>query len=83
MPPRPKKFICPFKLNGIEYIDYKDPKLLAQYITYYRSIQSRFHTGVSLKMQKQLASAVKKARIMGLLPFVRYVGLCVYSFFGG
>jgi small subunit ribosomal protein S18 len=72
MPPRPKKFICPFKLNGIEYIDYKDPKLLAQYITYYRSIQSRFHTGVSLKMQKQLASAVKKARIMGLLPFVRY-----------
>ncbi len=72
MPPRPKKYICPFARSGITYIDYKDPKLLSQYITYYRSIQSRFHTGVSLKMQKQLASAIKKARIMGLLPTVRY-----------
>lgn len=72
MPPKPKKYICPFQKAGITSIDYKDPKLLSQYITYYRSIQSRFHTGVSLKMQKQLASAVKKARIMGLLPFVRY-----------
>lgn len=72
MPPRPKKFIDPFVQAGIEYIDYKDPKLLAQYITYYRSIQSRFHTGTSLKNQKQLASAIKKARQMGLLPYVRY-----------
>lgn len=72
MPPKPKKYICPFKRAGITNIDYKDPKLLSQYITYYRSIQSRFHTGVSLKMQKQLANAIKKARIMGLLPFVRY-----------
>lgn len=72
MPPRPKKFICPFEKGGIEYIDYKDPKLLAQYITYYRSIQSRFHTGVSLKKQKQLARAIKRARQMGLLAAVRY-----------
>ena len=72
MPPKPKKYICPFKKSEITHIDYKDPKLLAQYITFYRSIQSRYHTGVSLKMQKRLASAIKKARIMGLLPFVRY-----------
>jgi len=72
MPPRPKKFICPFALNNIDYIDYKDPKLLADYITYYRSIQSRYHTGVSLKMQKQLARAIKRARSMGLLAAVRY-----------
>lgn len=72
MPPKPKKFICPFKLSKVNYIDYKDPKMLAEYITYYRSIQSRFHTGVSLKMQKQLATAVKRARFMGLLPYVRY-----------
>ena len=72
MPPRPKKFICPFTKSGIDYIDYKDPKLLSQYITYYRSIQSRFHTGVCLKKQKQLARAIKRARFMGLLPFVRY-----------
>ena len=72
MPPKPKKFICPFKRSGVKYIDYKDSELLSKYITYYRSIQSRFHTGVSPKMQKRLMNAIKKARIMGLLPFVRY-----------
>ncbi|MCF7906273.1 30S ribosomal protein S18 [Candidatus Gracilibacteria bacterium] len=72
MPPRPKKFICTFCKNGTTFIDYKNSKLLSQYITYYRSIQSRFHTGVCLKHQKQLASAIKKARVMALLPAVRY-----------
>lgn len=72
MPPKPKKYICPLTRSGITHIDYKDPKLLSQYITFYRSIQSRFHTGVTLKMQKQLARAIKKARFIGLLPFVRY-----------
>lgn len=73
MPPRPKKFICPFGQRDITYIDYKDSKLLSEFITYYRSIQSRFRTGSSLKMQKQLARAIKKARFMGLMPYVRYV----------
>jgi small subunit ribosomal protein S18 len=73
MPPRPKKFLCPFKLKDINYIDYKDSKMLSEYITFYRSIQSRFRTGTSLKMQKQLARAVKRARFMGLLSYVRYV----------
>ena len=72
MPPKPKKFVCPFCRNGIVKIDYKDSALLSNYITFYRSIQSRFHTGVCLKHQKQLSSAIKKARFMGLLPFVRY-----------
>ncbi|MCB9809525.1 30S ribosomal protein S18 [Candidatus Peribacteria bacterium] len=72
MPPKPKKFIDPFELAGITHIDYKNPRLLSQYITHYRSIQSRFHTGVKLKNQKKLARAIKRARIMGLLPFVRY-----------
>jgi small subunit ribosomal protein S18 len=73
MPPRPKKFLCPFKLKDINYIYYKDSKMLSEYITFYRSIQSRFRTGTSLKMQKQLARAVKRARFMGLLSYVRYV----------
>lgn len=72
MPPRRKKYLDPLKLSGVEYIDYKDAALLSQYITYYRSIQSRFHTGVELKNQKRVASAIKKARQMALLPFVRY-----------
>ncbi|MBT3349136.1 30S ribosomal protein S18 [bacterium] len=72
MPPRPKKFICTFCRNDVKEIDYKNAAVLAQYITYYRSIQSRFHTGVCLKHQRQLSTAVKRARFMGLLPFVRY-----------
>ncbi|MCF7918200.1 30S ribosomal protein S18 [Candidatus Gracilibacteria bacterium] len=72
MPPRPKKFICTFCRNEQSYIDYKNSKLLSGFITYYRSMQSRFHTGVCLKHQKQLANAIKKSRIMALLPFVRY-----------
>jgi len=72
MPPKPKKFICHFCKNSIVEIDYKDSALLSRFITFYRSIQSRFHTGICLKHQKKLASAVKKARIMGLLPFIRY-----------
>ncbi|MCF7812294.1 30S ribosomal protein S18 [Candidatus Gracilibacteria bacterium] len=72
MPPKPKKFICSFCRNDVQHIDYKNSKLLSDFITYYRSIQSRFHTGVCLKHQKQLASAIKKARNMALLAAVRY-----------
>ncbi len=72
MPPKPKKFVCAFCKMEMSSIDYKNSKLLSQYVTYYRSIQSRFHTGVCLKHQKELARAIKKARIMALLPAVRY-----------
>jgi len=70
--PRPKKFVCVFCKENTKTIDYKDAKLLAHYITYYRSIQSRFHTGVCLKHQKMLATAIKRARQMALLSAVRY-----------
>ncbi len=72
MPPRPKKFICSFCRANAKTIDYKDAKLLAHFITYYRSIQSRFYTGVCPKHQKMLATAIKRARQMALLPSVRY-----------
>ena len=71
-PPRQKKFLDPIKLANIAHIDYMDPRFLSQYITHYRSIQSRFHTGVGLKNQRKLAKAIKNARFMALLPFVRY-----------
>ncbi len=69
---KPKKFICTFCKSDTKTIDYKDAKTLAHFITYYRSIQSRFHTGVCLKHQKMLATAIKRARQMALLPSVRY-----------
>jgi small subunit ribosomal protein S18 len=67
-----KKFICTFCKGDVHQIDYKDAQLLSQFVTYYRSIQNRFHTGVCLKHQKSLAVAIKRARTMGLLPFVRH-----------
>jgi small subunit ribosomal protein S18 len=61
---------CPFTAAGISHIDYKDVNTLYQFITERGKIIPRRITGVSFHHQKQLASAVKKARHMALLPFV-------------
>ena len=58
---------CP--LEGIE-IDYKNVELLKKYITKFGKITPRYYTWVSLKNQKKLAIAIKRARMMALLPFV-------------
>jgi len=59
---------CP--LDG-QNIDYKNTELLAKYITKFGKIVPRYYSGVSLKNQKKLATAIKRARIMALLPFVK------------
>lgn len=59
---------CP--LEGVE-IDYKNTELLSKYITKFGKIVPRYYSGVSLKNQKKLAAAIKRARIMALLPFVK------------
>lgn len=62
------KNTCP--LEG-QNIDYKNVELLKKYITKFGKITPRYYTGVCLKNQKKLAKAIKKARIMALLPFVK------------
>ena len=62
---------CPFTEMQVKYIDYKDIKLLRKYMSQYSKIVPRYYTGVNLKYQKALAVAIKRARNMGLLPFVR------------
>jgi small subunit ribosomal protein S18 len=62
---------CPFTALGVKYIDYKDVDLLKKYVTKYGKIVPRYYSGVSLKFQKMLAKAVKRAKHMGLLQFVR------------
>jgi small subunit ribosomal protein S18 len=59
---------CP--LDGLN-IDYKNTDLLKKYITKFGKIVPRYYSGVSLKNQKKLAKAVKRARIMALIPFVK------------
>jgi len=63
------KTVCPFESTGVKYIDYKDVATLKKYLSRYGKITPRYYTGVSLRSQKMLSSAVKKARIMALLPF--------------
>lgn len=56
--------------NHIEYIDYKDTDLLRRFISERGKILPCRVTGTSAKNQRKLTVAIKRARIMGLLPFV-------------
>ena len=66
---RPKKY-CRFKKMGIHYIDYKDGEFLKKFINEQGKILPRRLTGTSLKYQRKLAKAIKRARHMALLPYV-------------
>lgn len=59
-----------FSSNNIKYIDYKDVAILKQFLDPNARIMSKKKTKLSAKNQKHLTLAVKRARIMGLLPFV-------------
>ncbi len=61
---------CRFKKYGIKYIDYKDPKFLKQFLNEQGKIIPRRITGTSLKYQRKVAQAVKRARHLALLPYV-------------
>ncbi len=53
------------------FIDYKDVATLRGYISVFGRIVPRYYTGISLKQQRQLANAVKRAREMALIPYTR------------
>ena len=63
-----KKF-CRFKKSGIKYIDYKDPSFLKQFVNDQGKILHRRITGTSLKYQKKVAQAIKRARNLALMPY--------------
>jgi small subunit ribosomal protein S18 len=65
-----KKKYCRFKKSGIKYIDYKDPEFLKKFLNEQGKILPRRITGTSLKYQRKVAQAVKKARHLALLPYV-------------
>lgn len=58
------------KIEDIKYVDYKDVATLKKFLTPHARIQSRKRTGVSAKFQRELSTAVKRARFLGLLPYV-------------
>jgi small subunit ribosomal protein S18 len=65
-----RKKYCRFRKFGIKYIDYKDSDFLKQFVNEQGKILPRRITGNSLKYQKKVATAVKRARHLALLPFV-------------
>ncbi|HTN18556.1 MAG: 30S ribosomal protein S18 [Chitinophagaceae bacterium] len=66
---RAKKY-CRFKKLGIKYVDYKDAEFLKKFVNDQGKMLPRRITGNSLKFQRKVAHAVKKARQMALLPYV-------------
>lgn len=65
-----EKKYCRFKKYGIRYIDYKNPDFLLQFVNEQGKILPRRISGNSLKYQKKVAVAIKRARHLALLPFV-------------
>lgn len=68
---RKTKKRCYFTDNKVSYIDYKDYELLKKFISDRGKILPRRVTGTKAFYQKHLAVAIKRARFMALLPFVK------------
>ena len=65
-----KKKYCRFKRNGIKYVDYKDPDFLLKFVNEQGKVLPRRLTGTSLKFQRKVAQAVKRARHLAIMPYV-------------
>ena len=68
-----RKKYCRFRKAGIKYIDYKDPEFLKKFLNEQGKILPRRITGTSLKFQKRVATAVKRARNLAFLPYLPYM----------
>jgi len=66
-----RKKVCPFCADKVLKIDYKDADLLGKYITERGKIMPKRVSGVCANHQRELATAIKRARVMALLPYVR------------
>ena len=66
---RPRRKVCDFCVNKIEYIDYKDVNRLRRSINERGKILPRRMTGNCAKHQRQLSEAIKRARAIALLPY--------------
>jgi len=60
-----------FTANNIAYIDYKNIDILERFVGPHGNLQSRRRTGLCAKNQRKVENAIKRARFMGLMPFVQ------------
>jgi small subunit ribosomal protein S18 len=66
----PRRKVCFFCRDKVQYIDYKDPSLLRPYISDRGKIAPRRKSGTCARHQRALSRAIKRARHLALLPFV-------------
>ncbi|MGB0404074.1 MAG: 30S ribosomal protein S18 [Salibacteraceae bacterium] len=64
-----KEKFCRFRKSRIKYIDYKNPDFLFKFVNEQGKILPRRITGTSLKYQRKVGTAVKRARHLALMPF--------------
>ena len=65
-----KKKYCRFRKSRIKFIDYKDPEFLKKFLNEQGKILPRRYTGTSLKYQRKVSKAIKRARHLALMPFI-------------
>lgn len=66
-----KKKTCYFCDEKINFIDYKDVERIINFTSSYAKIVPRYYTGTCIQHQRDLGEAIKRARFMGLLPFIQ------------
>jgi ribosomal protein S18 len=66
---KPKKKVCVFCQERISYVDYKNTGLLRKYISDRGKIRARRVSGNGTRHQRDVATAIKNAREMALLPY--------------
>ncbi len=65
----PRQRVCSFCAGKVEVIDYKEPEKLRRFISGWGKIEPRRRTGTCARHQRALATAVKRARHLALLPY--------------
>ena len=71
---RPRKLVCYFCTESIDYIDYKDTALLRRFMSDRAKIRARRVTGTCGQHQRELATAIKNGRELALLPYTGLQG---------
>lgn len=62
---------CQISKMGLKYVDYKNVRFLSKYLSRWGRIVPRYYSGTTLQNQKKVANAIKLARHMALMPFVK------------
>lgn len=66
---QPRRKHCQFCKDDVEFIDYKDTQMLRKYTTDRGKIKPRRVTGACTQHQRDIANAIKRARVMALIPY--------------